>query len=306
MICDSEGSLCRYHAGHALFTIRFEEKFFEKLDFDAWGKTTKTISVRDKVAALEGHNTTQRPWEALANLMGQAVLRSDTKLCMSQIGICLHAVKSKECYSVQFVCSSCNLATDFMFPVCDDRHLRDHGDRSMLAIFAPYFNLIGRYAPSILPPSPPPPPPLPPQDGHGQVLIAPPPPPPWTGSHKSKLLPPSVAKEEADKGKGERILSTTPTTTGSSDTSSDVVPFHPPTPKPDWKCWWNNGRDQQPTDATAADTGDGDWEWTRRGANNWKSTGDGDWEWTGDGKDDWEWTSTWSYTRFGTNNWQWH
>ena len=59
-----EGTPCRYHGGHVLFTLSFEECMFGKVDFNAWGKEKMTYSLQGKVAAEEGHQTTMRPWEA--------------------------------------------------------------------------------------------------------------------------------------------------------------------------------------------------------------------------------------------------
>ena len=84
-------------------TLQYDEELFEKLKFDAWEKEKFSHSLWGKVAAVEGHGATRRPWEAFALMMAKAVLKSDTTLAMAEIGISLHAAKSKEMYSVQFV-----------------------------------------------------------------------------------------------------------------------------------------------------------------------------------------------------------
>ena len=244
-----------------------------------------------------------RPWEALSTMLGRAVLRSDTKLGMAQIGISLHAVKSKESYSVQFVCNRCKRSTDVLFPVCDDRFLRDQADMTMLQVFAPCFKVLDISLPA--PPRPPPPPPMPPL-GYAQTQFAPPRPPPRAGSRSSNLLLPNVAELEADKlntgGMRQCRLNDDTETTASvtsrcgkrdgDDVSSDTVtvtdcvPYYPPAPSPaKWECYWNHGRSQQPVDATAADAMRWPWQWTGAGPNDWERSPS--WSWTGDGQ--WQW-----------------
>jgi len=121
MIYDVEEALCPYHGGHAFFTLAFDGCLFDKLDFDAWGKEKMTHSLYGKNSAEEGNGRSMRPWEALYTMLAKAVLHSETKVGMAQIGISLHAAKSKESYSVQFVCNACGRSTDIMFPVADDR-----------------------------------------------------------------------------------------------------------------------------------------------------------------------------------------
>ena len=122
-----ETTSCPYHGGHDTLTLSFEEGLFAKV-------------VR-------------------------AVIRSETKSSMEQIGISLHAVKSKEYYNVQFICKACLGATDMLHLVAEDPCLRDLADRTMMQFFSPYFNVL-----SIPLPHPPPPPPL-------KTKFAPPPPP---------------------------------------------------------------------------------------------------------------------------------
>lgn len=274
-------------------TLNFEECLFAKVDFEAYEKEKRTHSLQGKIAAEEGHRNTQRPWQALYTLMGRAVIRSDTKLAMAHIGISLHAPKSKESYSVQFVCNSCKRSTDVLFPVCEDRFLRDEADMTMCKVFAPYFEVM-----NICLPAPPPPPPMP-ALGYVQTLFAPPLPAPRSGSRSSNLLLPNVANINADKSNTEEMrqrrwgadTDTTASVTSkcdkrdgdavSSDTIIDCVPYYcPPAPLPvKWECYWHHGRSQQPVDAETTD---------RRGGPKWK--------WTGDGPNDWEWSPSWSWT----------
>ena len=161
-------------------------------------------------------------------------------------------------------------------------------------------------------PAPPPPPPA---LGYVQTPFAPPKPAPRTGSRSSNLLLPNVAEFNADKLKKEGMsqrrwgadTETTASVTsrcgkpdGSPRNAANAdLPYCPRTfPAPDkWECYWNHGRSQQPVDATAADTIDGDGPETafRRGGLKWK--------WTGDGPSDWERSPFWSLT--GDGQWQW-
>ena len=223
---------------------------------------------------------------------------------MAEIGISLHNVKSTEMYSVQFVCNRCLRSTDVLYPVCDDRRLRDQADRTMAQLFQPYFE----HMHISLPPAPPPPPPA---LGYGQTPFAPPKPAPRTGSRSSNLVLPNVAElKHMDRISFQRHwceeTDTTASVTsrcGKSDGSprnaaNEVVPDCPRTfPVPEkWECYWNHGRSQQPVDATAADTIDGDakWQWRRGGQQ---------WQWTGDGPNDWEWSPFWLLNGYG--QWQW-
>ena len=286
-------------------TLTFDDELFAKLTFVDWEKEKMTHSLQGKVAAAEGNVQTTRPWEALATLMARAVVQSDTKKAMADLGISLHNVKSTAMYSVQFVCNRCRLATDVLYPVCEDRRLRDQADRTMVQLFQPYFELM-----HISLPAPPPPPPPPP--GSVQSPFAPPMPAPRTGSRNSRLLPLNVAElKHMDRISfqrqwGEETDTTASVTSrcGKSDGSprnaaNAIVPYHPRTlpPPAKWECYWNHGRSQQPVDATAADTIDGDGPETafRRGGLKWK--------WTGDGPNDWEWSPLWSWT--GDGQWQW-
>ena len=137
-------------------TLTFDGELFAKLTFVDWGKEKMTYSLQGKVAAAEGNvQQTTRPWEALATLMARAVVQSDTKKAMADLGISLHNVKSTAMYSVQFVCNRCRLATDVLYPVCEDRRLRDQADRTMVQLFKPYFEHM--HIPLPAPPPPPPP-----------------------------------------------------------------------------------------------------------------------------------------------------
>ena len=269
-----------------------------------------TQSLQGKVAAAEGNVQTTRPWEALATLMARAVVQSDTKKAMADLGISLHNVKSTAMYSVQFVCNRCRLATDVLYLVCEDRRLRDQADRTMVQLFQPYFE----HMYISLPPAPPPPPPA---LGYVQTLFAPPMPAPRTGSRSSNLLLPNVAEFNADKLKKEGMsqrrwgadTETTASVTsrcGKRDGSprnaaNAILPYiHGPRdipPPAKWKCYWNHGRNQQPVDATPADTIDVDGPETacrRAGAGT-------NWKWTGYGHNDWEWL--WSWNEDG--QWEW-
>ena len=124
-------------------TLAFDGNLFDKLTFDPWHKERMTHSLHGKTAADEGHERSIRPWEAFSTMLATANLHSETKEGMAQIGISLHATKSKECYSVQFVCNACGRSIDIMFGVADDRSLRDRADKTVLKVFAPYFQLIG-------------------------------------------------------------------------------------------------------------------------------------------------------------------
>ena len=102
-------------------TLTFDAALFDKLEFEAYEKEKMTHSLQGKIAAEEGHVKTKRPWEALQTMMSRAVLRSDTKLAMAEIGISLQNVTSTEMYNVQFVCHRYLRTTDVLFPVCEDR-----------------------------------------------------------------------------------------------------------------------------------------------------------------------------------------
>ena len=303
-----EGTPCCYHGGHQLCTLKYEHGVFSKLDFDSYGKEKMTHSLQDKIAAEEGHQQTMRPWESLHTMLGRAVIQSDTKVAMAQIGISLHAVKSKSSYSCQFVCLSCMQATDVLFPVCDDRFLRDQADKTMLQFFSPYFKYL-----NICVPAPAPPPPM--RDSFA-AFIQPLVPAPHGGSRSSRLLVPNVAELNAGKWKNEWLqqdrdwdTETTASVTsrcGKCDGSlrnaaNAILPYiHGPRdipPPAKWKCYWNHGRNQQPVDATPADTIDVDGPETacrRAGAGT-------NWKWTGYGHNDWEWL--WSWNEDG--QWEW-
>ena len=280
MICDVEEALCPYHGGHAFFTLAFDGCLFDKLDFDAWGKERMTQSLDGKVSSAdEGNGGSMRPWEALHAMLAKAVLHSETKVGMAKIGISLHRAQSKECYSVQFVCNACGRCTDILFPVAADRSHRDQADRIMLAVFAPYFQLIGP-----APPPPPPPPPPGPRVGYVQTQFPPPMPTLQSGSLRADLWIPGSAQLKEDKMNTERRWrcgGDGETESTASGTISNYVPSDPPAPPVKlWNCYWNHGRSQQPVNPPAAD-------WIYSDKPEWR------WSWTGLGPDDWEWSDEW-------------
>ena len=303
MINYVEETPCPAHGGHNKLTLTLDAGLFDKLEFEAYEKEKMTHSLQGKIAAEEGHVKTKRPWEALQTMLARAVIRSDTKLAMAEIGISLHGSKSKEMYSVQFVCNSCLRSTDVLFPVCDDRCLRDQADRTMVQFFRPYFELMNVSLPD-------PPPPPPPALGYVQTPFAPPKPAPRTGSRNSMLLPLNAAElKHMDRISfqrqwGEETDTTASVTSrcGKSDGSSRsaanaVVPYCPRTiheREKYWECYWNHGRSQQPVDAADRIDGDAQLQWRRGGQQ---------WQWTGDGPNDWEWSPFWSLT--GDGQWQW-
>ena len=160
-----------------MFALRYDEHIFEKLKFGDWEKECIASSIQCKVADDEHHQKTQRPWKAFASLTGRASLKSETKLGFSEIGISLHKSKSKENYSIQFVCKYCRAATNILYPVAAARDQREEADLTMLSIFGQYFDLVGpTWARPTPAPPPPPPPPMPTRwevDSAAEMLIQP-------------------------------------------------------------------------------------------------------------------------------------
>ena len=288
-------------------TLTFDDELFAKLTFGDWEKEKMTYSLQGEVAAAEGNVQTTRAWEALATMMARAVVQSDTKKAMADLGISLHNVKSPAMYSVQFVCNRCRLATDVLYPVCEDRRLRDQADRTMVQLFQPYFE----HMHISLPPAPPPPPPA---LGYVQTLFAPPPPPPPpcsappTGSRKSRLLPLSAAdlkhmeRISFQQKWSEETSTTASGTCGKSDCFSSTAsnagfpdcPRKIDEPEPYWECYWNHSRSQQPVDAADRIDGGAQLHWRRGGRQL---------QWTGEGPNDWQWSPFWLMNGFG--EWQW-
>jgi len=305
MAYHGEEHACRCHGGRNKLTLHYDEELFDKLKFDAWEKEKITHGLWGKVAAVEGHGATRRPWEAFAKMMAKANLNSHTTLAMAEIGISLYSVKSSEMYSVQFVCRGCLRATDVLWPVCDDKLARDQADRTMVQIFKPYFEHLGFKVPDTAMPPPPPPP------GSVQSLFASPMPAPRTGSRNSRLLEANMAElKHIDRTSfqlnwGEGTSTTASVTSRCSKSAAPdcnaanaVVPYCPSTiDEPDkyWDCYWNHSRSQQPVDAADEFDGGAQLQWRRGGQQ---------WQWVGDGPDDWVWSPYWLCNGYG--EWEWN